>query len=91
MVGWARELSGSAPPGSTARRPRDRKTVIAGHTRVVPWASPPPFEIEAHARQLLELGLQTEGFILARLESHSEASGFVLASQPRKKAACAAR
>ena len=65
MVGWARELSGSAPPGSTARRPRDQKTVIAGHTPVVPWASPPPFEIEVHAPRLLELGLQNEGVILA--------------------------
>jgi hypothetical protein len=43
--------------------------------------SPPPFETEVDALQLSDLGLQTEGFFLARLELQRESGGFFLARQ----------
>lgn len=56
-------------------------TSRTGRARRARWAasSSPPFELEVHTPQLLELGLQTEGFLLARLELHLEAAGFLLA------------
>src|SRR6266446_7297655 len=41
--------------------------------------SPPLFETEVDAPQLSNLGLQAEGFFLARLELPRESGGFVLA------------
>ena len=43
------------------------------------WPSPSPFEVEVHAPQLLELGLQAEGFLLAGLELQCEVGGLFLA------------
>ena len=43
------------------------------------WSLPPSFELEVYTPQLLKLGPQTEGFLLARLELHFEAAGFLLA------------